>query len=103
VNEGRKLTTEEQLWLALADAEKDLANASKKLFDLHNDLRKYELFKVDGPMLDVNEQHLSKTGELICPNCNINQYKAFIKNTFILFGCLKCGWTYQLNIAMRKK
>ena len=48
---GRKLTNEEMLWLALADAEKDLADATKRLFELHNEFRKYKLSKGEKPKL----------------------------------------------------
>jgi len=48
---GRKLTDEELLWLALADAEKDLKEATEKLFDVTMEFRKYKLSKGDKPKL----------------------------------------------------
>ena len=41
----REITNEEQLWLALSDAESELADATKKIFDLTCELRKYKLVK----------------------------------------------------------
>ncbi len=39
------ITTEECLWLSLADAERDLAEVTKRLYDIHNEFRKYKLSK----------------------------------------------------------
>jgi len=52
VEKMTELTTEQTLWLALADAERDLADATKRLFELHNEFRKYKLSKGEQPKLN---------------------------------------------------
>jgi len=42
---NNRITTEQSLWLALADAERDLKEVTKRLYDLHDEFRKYKLSK----------------------------------------------------------